>query len=413
MVPYILSVTLLLWMTLCIIIKLQFPFWNIQPVYHQYDLWRFLYTTPFIVHKQKPWKTKYVDQQQVFTFSKENLSQKQINYLLQLLQGYTVPEDQNVIYNINEKQLTSMFREHQHECYVSFYYRQTPVPSETTLSFHNIHYQQAPIATMYSFPVVLNVLPSRSGTQYTQLSIPFHSHPINKHEEDLTISRTLFQTHNYNYIERHPKEKVSMFKKQGALHNGIIPIVEWYSYTYYIGQLPPMQQFDDITMTNIHTNNHTLLEQTFTNQCVSGSPKQFSLWVTTHFSHILHQIKEEELYVYMLHQNMRPLAFYFFKKSPMEYEEPEGKTMELVASINLQQSLEIFYKGFLQGLHNVRKANKNHKYIIIQQSSHNTLLFPLWNQQYQYIQRDQQAYYLFNYIVPQSPFASSSTFILL
>ena len=97
----------------------------------------------------------------------------------------------------------------------------------------------------------------------------------------------------------------------------------------------------------------------------------------------------------------------------MEYEEPEGKTMELVASINLQQSLEIFYKGFLQGLHNVRKANKNHKYIIIQQSSHNTLLFPLWNQQYQYIQRDQQAYYLFNYIVPQSPFASSSTFILL
>ena len=56
----------LLSVVLCLIIifvyiKLAYPFWNVQPVYHVYDFWRGFYRRPFRIHPRfhPKIKTKY------------------------------------------------------------------------------------------------------------------------------------------------------------------------------------------------------------------------------------------------------------------------------------------------------------------------------------------------------------------
>ena len=73
---------ILLWM----IIKVKYPFWNIQPVIHSYDYWRCLYREPFTIYKYVPIKTKFCDFDQIFTFSYYDFSDQQKKYLINLLQ---------------------------------------------------------------------------------------------------------------------------------------------------------------------------------------------------------------------------------------------------------------------------------------------------------------------------------------
>ena len=87
--------------------------------------------------------------------------------------------------------------------------------------------------------------------------------------------------------------------------------------------------------------------------------------------------------------------------------------LELTGSISYQPNVQLFFKGFLQGVHNILKTNKEYKYVSIQGNSHNTLLLPFWNKLVIPIQRDPVCYYTYNYIVPQSPFGSHSCFMLL
>ena len=106
-------------------------------------------------------------------------------------------------------------------------------------------------------------------------------------------------------------------------------------------------------------------------------------------------------------------GIYFFTKRPILYEEPEGMVIELTGSISYQPNVQLFFKGFLQGVHNILKTNKEYKYMLVQGNSHNTLLLPFWNKLVIPIQRDPVCYYTYNYIIPQSPFGSHSCLMLL
>ena len=68
------------------IIKIKYPFWNLQPVYHTYDYIRSMYKTPFIVNINKPYFTKYLDQNHIKTVSVDDDNKTCINKLTDLLQ---------------------------------------------------------------------------------------------------------------------------------------------------------------------------------------------------------------------------------------------------------------------------------------------------------------------------------------
>ena len=177
-------------------------------------------------------------------------------------------------------------------------------------------------------------------------------------------------------------------------------------------------------VTHIHKNNQYTLETLFINEVSDPSTrnpqhiptnhhKLFSLWATSSFTHLLNLIKNQKSYVYVLMFKKSVQGMYFFTKKHIQYEEPEGMVLELTGSISYQPNVQLFFKGFLQGVHNILKTNKEYKYVSIQGNSHNTLLLPFWNKLVIPIQRDSVAYYTYNYIIPQSPFGAHSSFVLL
>ena len=65
---YIFLLLLLTFIIVFIVIKLKYPFWNTQPVFHSYDFWRYLTKTSFPIQHRYPVKTKYCDFKRVETF---------------------------------------------------------------------------------------------------------------------------------------------------------------------------------------------------------------------------------------------------------------------------------------------------------------------------------------------------------
>lgn len=415
MLHIVFALSCVIWFIIFVIVHVQFPFWNIQPIYHQYDYWRFMYTTPFIVHKQRPCKTKYLDTSHVFTFPIEDISEIQKYNYLRLLQGYALPDNQNVLYTFTNDDFRMLFSDHLYPCYVSFYYQDTPIPTDKTLTFCNTHYLIEPYAAVYSIPVVMNILPVSWCKEYIRLDIPFHSHPIVKDEGNKNVIRKIFQTHCSEYINKHPDQKVALFCKYGEPHSGIIPIVEWKSYTYYVMKYPPIQELDNCYMSNVNKDTIHLLDKIYTNETTIDNSVHtpFSLCIMVSISNLIFNITTQNKIVYIMKCKDTIQGIYFFTKRPIEYEEPTGKTLELSGSISYQPDNVLFFKGFLQGLHDVMKTNKEYKYLHIHENSHNTLLIPHWHRQYRAIQVDPVAYYTYNYIIPQSPFYSGSVFILL
>ena len=85
MIQYIFSSLFFFTLVLLAYIKIKYPFWNIQPVFHSYDYWRFFYSIPYIVYKYRPVKTKYCDFQQIETTNYSDCSLTIKNKLINLI----------------------------------------------------------------------------------------------------------------------------------------------------------------------------------------------------------------------------------------------------------------------------------------------------------------------------------------
>ena len=64
-------------------IKLRYPFWNLQPVYHTYDFWRMIYREPFFIYK-KAISTKFVDLNSINTVIYED---REYSYILSIVES--------------------------------------------------------------------------------------------------------------------------------------------------------------------------------------------------------------------------------------------------------------------------------------------------------------------------------------
>ena len=116
---YIFVVMFVTWLVLFLYIKIRYPFWNIQPVFHTYDYWRYFYSTPFIIYKYLPIKTKYCDFEQVKTIPYLECSEKEKTDLVNLLQCFYLPSDR-ILHTITIDQFHQYMTGYNEPAYVSF-----------------------------------------------------------------------------------------------------------------------------------------------------------------------------------------------------------------------------------------------------------------------------------------------------
>ena len=119
-------------------------------------------------------------------------------------------------------------------------------------------YLPEPTGCLTSIPINMYYLPTLREHQYSKLTFYFMNYlTIYKNRNELVMNRSLFQTHEYNQRVLHPTIQHSLFKKEGSLYDGILPYVEWDTYTYKIRDLtfpslPPHLQVSLIDHKNDH-----------------------------------------------------------------------------------------------------------------------------------------------------------------
>ena len=408
---YLLITVILVLISIFVYIKLSFPFWNIQPVYHSYDFWRALYSRPFIVHNKEymcrcAYKNtnKYYDMKQVeiVPFVDANDSQKQA--FVNLLQCYLLPSE-NSVFVFNAENLEAYFGGHMFSSFLSFYKR-NDIGLTDIQSNH-------PIAC----------ISSRSGELYIRDYTDIIRHPIYyidflcvKREEDVKkISRTLLQTHIYKQqliddieSKTHIGSQsilISLIRREKELLTGIVPLLRFQTIYFEIPKINnKMVLSDHVILVHINHSNIDLFID-----FLEGSQSRFECFLRTDVANLIGMIKSEILYVYCLKRMDDILSVYIFRDTRMSYDDLGG-VLQLVGTIHNSSSLPLFINGFLNSIFEILQKIPVYKVLMVDEIGDNILLMKTVVSRM--IQSHWTAYYLYNMVVPYSPLRNMICFIL-
>jgi hypothetical protein len=439
---------LLIWLVAIIVvwatIKIKYPFWNNQPVFHTYDYVRALYKQPFVVHTNWPRKTKYVDPVHVYTYPVNDDNLKLIKDAAKMLQSHYLSSERidymiqsNVLYALHtgqpEQSYFSVYKVLEYELHLCTF--KTP-PSGAVMSERgdadctfemcngvkpNKNDAKVEIVKMdkilgciTSRALSMYIRPTKTEAAFTQIPVYFMDFLCVHREQDYkNISRKLLQTHEYNQRTYNKNIQCSLLKKDGEQFSGIRPLITYNAYSYNI----PSRK-----VTRLKTSYHVKLLKPgsvslFFDFCrfnMQNEPKtaMFDIMVLPSIGNIVAQIKEKSLYVGCLRYMDIVLGFYFVKDAYRYNEAYESKTLTLVASMQTCSDSRLFYLGFLHVLREIIHTNADYKAINIENIGHNQYINDIWTSGNMPINATNMAYYSYNYVYPCSPIDQARCFIL-
>jgi len=196
-----------------------------------------------------------------------------------------------------------------------------------------------------------------------------------------------------------------------------LPYVEWDTYTYKIRDLtfpslPPHLQVSLID----HKNDHLFFDllTTMTKGNFQRHTCLFDTLIFPDYSNIIELIQQKTLMIYCLYKGQEVLGVYVFKDILQQDEDSDGFIVRLVASISNIEDTRTFYTGFLFSLQRLLKTHRKFKMFMLDNCSHNWLLYDTWKSQMgNPLESSRTGYYLFNFIHPSSPLDEKKTCILL
>lgn len=415
MLEYLILSFTLVFFTVFAFIKLRYPFWNIQPVFHHYDYWRYFYYTPFIIFKYRPIKTKFCDFINIKTIEYLETDELDKTHLLNLLQCFYIPSDR-IIHNIQQPDINALLTGQNKPSYISLYSDiEYQVDKENP---ENITTIKKPIGSISSRHMEFYYKENSTSIKYTPMPMYYFDYLcINRKSDNKKLSRKLLQTHEYNQRIKTPEVLVSLIKKEIELFDGIIPFIEYQTYTFslrniHFGALPAHHEVLQITAENTDILFDFLHIQK--NIHMFPSPFSFEVLILPEIGNLISLIKQRILFVFILRHGTDVLGMYFIKDAKMHYEDVDEdcQTLQCSASIANCESNALFYLGYLHSLRQIIEKNKAYRMILMESIGHNCYLIPLWRQKHTPIFINSTAYYLYNMVYPTCPMVPEQCFIL-
>ena len=415
MIQYIFSSFFFFFLVLFAYIKIRYPFWNNQPVFHSYDYWRFFYSVPYIIYKYRPVKTKYCDFHQIETVSYVECSQLVKQNVINLLQCYYIPSEK-ILHTITEKEVDSILTGTNEPCYISTFNEK--IIQKNGEQGTSILVNPESIGCITSRPYKMFYRPTLTEQVYTSEPLYFMDYLCVKRERDVKkLNRILLQTHEYNQRTKNPDVLISLIKKEIDLFQGVIPVVKYNTSTYYIPilhqvSLPTDCELIKIDPTNIHILTDYLYDMTHNHY--ENTENMFDMCILQDTSYYLSQIKAGITHIYCLRQKKHVFGIYFFKNTYTEYEDIEGNVLMFSSSIKNTSDNNVYYSGFINSMYKILKQKQNkYKMLMIENIGHNNHIIPLWETYNRPIFDNKTAYYLYNFIYPCSPLLPERTLIII
>lgn len=403
-------------------IKLKYPFWNTQPVYHTYDFWRSWYSEPFLIQSGYPVKTRFYNSKKIKTSHYLDLSEIQKKQVVDLIQSYSIP-DESAIHMFHLGNLDTYMTGQTYSSYISLYFEEVCIPLPRSLTMDplitdqtTIDIVQKPVGCITSRAVDLFF---NSNNKTTAYFLDFITVNREKSELNINISRELIHTHEYNQRKKDmntymiqknkPPIQISLFKKETSLSEGIVPLVSYISTIVYIRnerirKLPP-----HFILVPIHRRNIQILIDFLE---ISKTQFQcFGIAETQNLSSIIHG---GILKVFVIQKGKEVYSAYFFRDSRTQFDGgTEGALLILCGSIRNTKSGDLFYMGFLHSLRNILRETTIFKILLIEGISQNREIRERYiGESGNIIGENPSAYYLYNYVCPKQSFSPESCFMV-
>ena len=418
-IQYIVVTVTLLYIIIYAYIKIKYPFWNVQPVYHTYDFWRAFYSTPFFIYKYRPIKTKFSNEINVKTIPYLDATSDQKQQVLQLLQSNYISNDR-ILLTLLEKDLDALYGGHFDTPFISLYIEKNYGLGES-LDSNTIILNKRIIGSIISNPV--HVYCPKANV-YTETPLYYTDFLCVNRELKSTKGslgskgskhiRELFDTHEFHQRLYNPAIAGSLFKREIDLLDGIVPIVQYITYVYYLRNMgfPPLPAHFHVV--HINAENLDLLTDFLyvqTHLDLDKSP-HFDLLSVTSLGNYIAMIKQGLCHVFCLRKGEHIFATYFFRDGKMQYEDLDGDTLQFYGSMSNTDTAQLFYLGLLHSLYQIMKKYPRFKMLMFENLGDNTVLHKLWRQKNSPTFENKTAYYSYNWIHPGSPLRSEKCLFL-
>lgn len=401
---YIIVSITLIYVVIYAYIKIKYPFWNNQPVYHTYDLWRGLYSEPFFIYKYRPVTTKFYNSVNVKTGPYLETTTAQKEEVLQLLLSNYIPNDR-ILLTLQERNLDAAYTGHTDTPFFSVYVDKIFRVEEEDVAIDN-----RIMGSLLSNPVQIYYQGSPKDKTYTELPLYFMDY-LCVHRELETkkksrVLRELFQTHEYNQRIYNPTIAGSLFKREIDLLEGVVPLVQYTTYIYYLRNLtfPPLPAHFEVVQIVLETMD-LLTDFMFvqTHLDLEKTPHHLDFLSVTSLGNYVETIRQNMTYVFCLKRGEHVYATYFFRDAKTQYEDLEGNTLQFYGSICNTETVNLFYLGFLHSIYLIVKKHKEFKMMMFENLGDNTTLHSMWRNKNSPTLENKTAYYTFNWIRPGSP----------
>jgi GNAT superfamily N-acetyltransferase len=376
---FILSIIIIILICVWIFIRLKYPFWCIQPVFHFYDIPYYFYNKG-IIRLNLPEKNKYTNFKAIETVTMNTLNENKWKEIVRFLNKHFL-KNVDSEFVCTTQYISCYFKSCDISAFISFY----SVPRLLTDVKNNTLIKDSQIAgIMTSRPVQVSIqtLNCKNKGDFDAYYVDYLC--INKEWRKKGIASQLIQTHEYNQSHMNKNICVSLFKNEGSnfIKRGINPVTCYESYlfaTHHWRQpIPLILPFKTVFVNsqNIHLFHDFLKE----------NQKEWSIQILMNISSLLDLITQKYWYIIILLHNDKICAAYIFKDiyttiykdNIIDFKNKKMETNMVISCIaslyNKDTDFSTFIQGFKNGLWTIIEQKNTYKYVCIESISNNFLL---------------------------------------
>jgi hypothetical protein len=349
-----------------------------------------------------------------------DINDSKIDEFINLLQCYYIPSER-VLATIKREDLHAYMTGTNNPTFISFY---NDVKYGISPSDNQITKTPIPIGCMASRP--LRLFAWNRDQIISEIPAYYWDYIcVHRDHRDKNLSRNIIQTHEYFQRSKNPDIFASLFKKEEILCQGIVPLVEYKTYTFFMRKiiapiLPP-----HFTVIRIFKENVDVLSDFLYGISHPKSATNTQTPINTPFlfcafpdlGAIRTLLINKQLYAYVLKKNDHVYGLYFFKDAHITYEDIEdgGRLLECLATISNTDSGGLFFSGFLHALRGVLNVSREniYKMILFNDLADNAKILEKWRWKYTPVFENISAYYLYNMIIPAMPLVKERCLLLV
>lgn len=402
MILYLIGFFILILIVWFIYIRLRHRFWSIQPVYHYYDIYYWLFNKG-IIRTELPQKNKYTNFTQIETVYFDKLRKTYINDFVSLIKTHYL-RNKTTRYDPSKDNIIPYFIGHIDKCFWSFYWENDMLVDNKTNKIINTKKLIGAI-TARPLNVIIN-----NGSKDSKLFVYYVDYLcVDSAFRNKNIAPQLIQTHEYNQRYLNKNICVSLFKREGRLTD-IVPLTCYKTYYFrtHKWNMPPLLD-----------KSLTILLGDFQNiyyfyNFMNDTKEKWDVTIFPEMSNIMELVKTKNIYIMMIMSNTVIKAAYIYKKTACSIYNTTNKSFDeiicCIASINGSLSKSEFIHGFKVCTWNLLENASNIKYCSIENISDNHLIISNIKQKTPSIIENLTAYFFYNFAY--NPFNSNKALIL-